>query len=83
MLLETVANLTIEHLTVLEVEFKRYFPEILSQTFLYLRKQSIAPVTPILCDIKDVQAEILGFHEDSDANMKFDTETLTDGRYLP
>ena len=83
MLLKTVAHLTIEHLTVFEVKFKRYFPEISSQTFRFLRKQSIAPATPILCDIEAVQADTLGLHEGSDAKMKFDTETLTDGRYLP
>ena len=71
------------HLAALEVEFKRYFPEISNQTSRFLRNPFIAPVTHISDDNAAVQTELLRLQENSNAKMKFDTETLTDGRYLP
>ena len=70
-------NLIVQHLEALVEEFKRYFPDIQSQTSRLIRSPFTAPVTCISDDNDDGQNELLTLQEDSGAKIKFETEALS------
>ena len=69
-------NLITQHLEALEGEFKRY-SDFQSLTSRLVRAPFTAPVTCIPDDNDDGQTKLLTLHEDSEAKMKFETESLT------